>query len=104
MAVDLAMIEEAIGFMLKLNNKGWKPSLFTNGKTMKNSLCPICGGVCCAAVELGCDHNDNEIFSYCNDCLSSLIKTKHNGKCPLTNHTDPIIIPIRSLRRQILNH
>lgn len=58
---------------------------------MSTCLCANCNSVCCDAVELGCDHQDNEIFPYCNECLSELIKNS-DGLCPIKKHTHPSII------------
>ena len=57
--------------------------------------------VCHDAVELGCDHNDEDICQYCNNCLINLI-SNNNDKCPINNHINPIIVPNRATRRHIL--
>eukprot|EP01083_Nonionella_stella_P063346 164611_1 len=65
------------------------------------SLCGNCKEVCRDAVELGCDHEDEDIILFCNSCLKDVISTNAN-KCPINQHFDPIICPVRSVRRQIL--
>eukprot|EP01083_Nonionella_stella_P250221 864425_1 len=85
---------------LKTNNRGWTIGLFQDQHTLPSFICFECKCVCCEAVELGCDHDDNDIFLYCKSCLTQLIKGNGN-KCPIDNHDDPTIIPNRSLRRQI---
>eukprot|EP01084_Bolivina_argentea_P303108 523263_1 len=85
--------------LLKTDDKGFNTTLFVN----KNNalLCESCNLVCCDAVELGCDHDDDDdICSYCNVCLKALIKN-NNQNCPINNHKSPIIFPLRSVRRQI---
>eukprot|EP01084_Bolivina_argentea_P275636 470107_1 len=84
--------------LLKVDNKGWNVALFTDKIT--NFLCENCDLVCCDAVELGCDHEDDDICSHCKECLNQLIK-ENNGKCPIDGHDNPEIFPVRSMRRQI---
>eukprot|EP01084_Bolivina_argentea_P048241 88898_1 len=89
--------------LLKVNDNGWNVSLFVdqNEVNFNRSLCGNCKEVCRDAVELGCDHKDNEIVLFCNACLKDLISTNGN-KCPINQHLDPIVSPVRSARRQIL--
>ena len=55
-------IDEDIISTLKANNKGWNIQLFQDQNALQQSICHKCKSVCCDAVELGCDHNDDEIF------------------------------------------
>eukprot|EP01083_Nonionella_stella_P277180 942296_1 len=87
--------------LLKVNDNGWLLSLFEDQNELNRSLCGNCKEVCRDAVELGCDHKDNEIVLFCNACLKDLISTNGN-KCPINQHLDPIVSPVRSLRSQIL--
>eukprot|EP01083_Nonionella_stella_P313777 1127863_1 len=87
--------------LLRVNENGWNVSLFQKQNIVDTALCGNCNEVCRGAVELGCDHDDKEIVLFCNSCLKDLISTNDN-KCPINQHLDPIVSPVRSLRRQIL--
>eukprot|EP01084_Bolivina_argentea_P208356 355267_1 len=91
--------EKEIVRTLKIGNKGWNIQLFENQNKLHPYVCGICELVCCAAVELGCAHSDDNIFLYCEQCLKELIAV-NDGKCPINGHDNPIIIPNRSCRRQ----
>eukprot|EP01084_Bolivina_argentea_P284207 486998_1 len=86
--------------LFQINGKGWKLDLFENENQLTHVLCAHCSSICRDAVELGCDHDDVDIFLHCNDCLSELI-CNNNTNCPINNHLNPIIIPSRSTRRLI---
>eukprot|EP01083_Nonionella_stella_P191814 709669_1 len=90
----------AILTSLKTNNQGWKIGLFRDQHVLQSFICFECKGVCCEPVELSCDHEDDEIFLYCNSCLEQLIHENDN-KCPIDKHKYPTIIPNRTSRRQI---
>eukprot|EP01083_Nonionella_stella_P280801 955363_1 len=96
-------LSEHLISLLKVNGNGWNASLFEdqNEVNFDRSLCGNCKEVCRDAVELGCDHDDDDIVLFCNACLNDLISTNGN-KCPINQHLDPIAIPLRYLRRQIL--
>eukprot|EP01084_Bolivina_argentea_P099549 178942_1 len=102
---QLANEKNALSYLLKLNEKGWKIELFEDQNTIKSCLvCKGCSGVCREAVELGCDscdHDDADIYPFCTCCLATLIE-EHGQKCPINAHSDPIICPNRSIRRQVL--
>eukprot|EP01083_Nonionella_stella_P178967 633903_1 len=85
---------------LKANNQGWSIGLFQDQHAVQSFVCFQCKCVCCDAVELGCDHDDDDIFLYCHSCLTQLVNQNDN-KCPIDQHNDPTIIPNRTLRRQI---
>eukprot|EP01083_Nonionella_stella_P166339 555887_1 len=88
--------------LLKVNDNGWNVSLFQNQNVVDTALCGNCKEVCRDAVELGCDHDDDDaIVLFCDSCLKDLISTNGN-KCPINQHLDPILSPVRSARRQIL--
>eukprot|EP01083_Nonionella_stella_P032738 89587_1 len=88
--------------LLKVNDNGWNVSLFQNQNVVDTALCGNCKEVCRDAVELGCDHDDDDaIVLFCDSCLKDLISTNGN-KCPINQHLDPIVYPVRSVRRQIL--
>eukprot|EP01083_Nonionella_stella_P032736 89584_1 len=87
--------------LLQVNDNGWNLSLFEDQNEVNTSLCGNCKEVCCDAVELGCDHDDDDIVLFCNSCLKDLISTNSN-KCPINQHLDPIISSVRAVRRQIL--
>eukprot|EP01084_Bolivina_argentea_P048243 88900_1 len=88
--------------LLKVNDTGWLLSLFEDQNELNRSLCGNCKEVCRDAVELGCDHDDDDaIVLFCDSCLKDLISTNGN-KCPINQHLDPIVYPVRSVRRQIL--
>eukprot|EP01083_Nonionella_stella_P292070 993564_1 len=87
--------------LLQVNDNGWNASLFEDANEVNMSLCGNCKEVCRDAVELGCDHEDEDIILFCNSCLKDVISTNAN-KCPINQHFDPIICPVRSVRRQIL--
>ena len=86
---------------LKVDNKGWNIAIFDDKIKLSTCVCAHCNSVCCDAVELGCDHQDNEIFAYCNKCLTQLIED-NDGLCPINKHKNPSIVPSRLLRGQIL--
>ena len=94
-------VDEDVISTLKVNNKGWNIQLFANQNALQTLICHECKSVCCDAVELGCDHNDDQIFLFCNVCLTQLIN-QNNQKCPINGHDEPIIVPNRSSRRHIL--
>eukprot|EP01084_Bolivina_argentea_P063515 115956_1 len=100
----MAQIESKALSALKINDKGWDIEIFEDDTKISGCLCANCEGICCDAVELGCKkkHNNNDIFLYCNQCLTDLINDNHN-KCPINLHDNPEIIPTRAVRRQICN-
>eukprot|EP01084_Bolivina_argentea_P317628 550732_1 len=85
---------------LKIDDNGWNIQLFENQIKISGCVCCKCNCICCDAVELGCDHNDDDIFLYCDECLRHLV-SETNNKCPIDGHDDPVIMPNRTLRRQI---
>eukprot|EP01083_Nonionella_stella_P062943 163639_1 len=87
--------------LLKVNDNGWNLSLFKDQNEVNQSLCGNCKEICRDAVELGCDHDDNQIVLFCDACLKHLISTNGN-KCPINQHLDPIVSSVRFIRRQIL--
>ena len=91
---------EPILSTLKVDGKGWKIGLFMDTDEILKYLCAHCNSVCCDAVELGCDHDDNDISLYCNKCLTELIQNNGN-KCIINSHCNPSIVAVRSVRRQI---
>eukprot|EP01084_Bolivina_argentea_P075384 136667_1 len=97
----MAQLEEHVNEMLKIDGRGWNIALFEDTNKVSNCLCAHCGAVCCDAVELGCDHNDEDILLYCTKCLSELVKDNSN-KCMLSGHDNPPLDSARSNRRQIL--
>eukprot|EP01084_Bolivina_argentea_P109521 195787_1 len=94
------VVENEIISILKINGKGWNIKLFEDETKATTCLCASCDGVCCDAVELDCDHEDEDIYLYCKPCLSDLIK-QNNNKCPINSHDEPTIISNRASRRQI---
>eukprot|EP01084_Bolivina_argentea_P078656 142741_1 len=91
---------EIVNKMLKVDGRGWNISLFEDVNKISICLCAHCGAVCCDTVELGCDHNEDDIFLYCHICLSELIKNNDN-KCMISGHNNPPLDAARSIRRQI---
>eukprot|EP01084_Bolivina_argentea_P135528 238793_1 len=63
-------------------------------------MCAVCSSICVEPVELSCEHNYQDIYLYCNQCLHELIAS-NDGKCPIDNHKDPKIAPNRAMQRQI---
>eukprot|EP01084_Bolivina_argentea_P217898 369881_1 len=105
MATDCKLFEpntDEFTSFLKINNQGWNSKIFVNQNNILSFLCTNCQSICCDAVELGCDHNDSDIFLYCSTCLKLLIN-KNRNKCPINSHENPIITIPRSTRRQISN-
>eukprot|EP01084_Bolivina_argentea_P109524 195794_1 len=94
------VVENEIISILKINGKGWNIKLFEDETKATTCLCASCDGVCCDAVELDCDHEDEDIYLYCKPCLSDLIK-QNNNKCPINSHDNPAITSSRASRRQI---
>eukprot|EP01084_Bolivina_argentea_P051264 94301_1 len=92
--------ENEIVNLLCVNGKGWNIDLFEEKNDILHTLCANCGSVCKDAVELGCDHEDIDIFLYCNGCLMELMN-KNNGNCPINNHPKGIISKNRATRRLI---
>eukprot|EP01084_Bolivina_argentea_P278835 476538_1 len=93
-------VDDEIISVLKVGNCGWNVLLFENEMRISVALCAVCNNVCVDAVELGCDHNEDDIYLYCNNCLKILIN-KSNGTCPINKHIDPIISSNRATRRQV---
>ena len=93
-------LQDELLSILRSDGKGWDIGLFEDKIKITTCLCHHCGSVCDKAVELGCDHEDNDIFIHCNNCLSDLIQD-NDGKCPINKHENPIIAPSRAIRRQI---
>eukprot|EP01084_Bolivina_argentea_P308197 532845_1 len=96
--------EELISMLnLRVDGKGWSGALFDDvNKIDASSLCKHCNLICCDAVELGCQHNDDEeIFMHCELCLSELVADNGN-KCMISGHYNPPLDVARSIRRQIL--
>eukprot|EP01084_Bolivina_argentea_P291550 501091_1 len=94
---------EIITKKLKIDGRGWSISLFEDTNKVANYLCGHCGAVCCDAVELGCQHEeeDDEIFMYCKYCLNELVKDNGN-KCMISGHYNPPLDVARAIRRKIL--
>eukprot|EP01084_Bolivina_argentea_P008437 15793_1 len=86
--------------LLQIDNKGWDINLFEETAKLSTCICEFCGSICREAVELGCEHEEDEICLYCDQCLKELIGN-NNDKCILDNHDNPLIIAARSARRQI---
>ena len=86
----MSTLEQEITSLLKVNDKGWNINIFKDQNKMKEYLCAKCQSVCCNAVELGCDHKDEDVYVYCQDCLHKEIK-HHLDKCPIDEHEDPIV-------------
>ena len=91
---------EEILSVLKIDDNGWNAKLFQDKNAVNNVLCRNCNGVCRDAVELGCDHDDDDIFLFCDKCLKELIKDNDN-KCIINNHSNPEISANRSQRRSV---
>eukprot|EP01084_Bolivina_argentea_P255345 429457_1 len=87
--------------LLKVDNKGWNIALFDESIKISSCLCAHFGSVCVDAVELGCDHDENDdIFLHCKSCLMDLIKDNGN-KCMISGHNNPPLSVVRAARRQI---
>ena len=82
-------MEDELLSIIKIDGKGFNLALFEDADKMSQNICEHCKGVCCDPMELGCDHDDDDIFLYCNLCLTQLIEDK-DGNCPIDNHTNPI--------------
>ena len=56
---------------VKINNQRWNIHLFEDKN--KTELCENCGNIYCDAVELGCEHDeeDHDIYSYSAICHNS---------------------------------
>eukprot|EP01084_Bolivina_argentea_P255340 429445_1 len=101
MAQSEAASSEIVNKMLKIDGLGWHIALFEDVNKVANYLCAHCGSVCCDAVELGCDHgDDDEILLYCKICLTELVSDNGN-KCMISGHYNPPLDVARSIRRQI---
>eukprot|EP01084_Bolivina_argentea_P255339 429444_1 len=102
MAQPKEPLTEIVNEILKVDGRGWNILLFEDTNKISNYLCVHCGAICCDAVELGCDHDDDdEIFLHCTLCLSELI-IENGNKCMISGHYNPPLISARSIRRQIL--
>eukprot|EP01084_Bolivina_argentea_P017592 32836_1 len=88
--------------LLKVNGEGWNIAVFQEQNKISAVLCKNCNAVSCDGVELGCEHDDNDIYLYCNKCLRTMVK-QNNNKCPIDSHANPVIIASRSSRRLVLN-
>ena len=94
-------VESQISSSLKIKGKGWNIQLFDDQMKLQECICSHCKAVCVDAVELGCDHKDEEIYPFCEQCLQQSIH-QNNDTCIINGHQNPIILPSRSIRRQIL--
>eukprot|EP01084_Bolivina_argentea_P276295 471431_1 len=91
-------IENEVIELLKTDSKGWTVALFEDQIKITTCLCASCNHICCDAVELACDHDDDtDIYPHCKNCLNNLIED-NNNKCPINLHYDPVIIPIITIR------
>eukprot|EP01084_Bolivina_argentea_P263119 445229_1 len=95
------LLDDEVLSLLKVNGRGWDIGLFEDENKASSFLCEDCHSICCDAVELGCDHDDADICSFCKECLEDLVK-KNSGKCPINQHDHPMISSSRFVRRQIL--
>eukprot|EP01084_Bolivina_argentea_P284206 486997_1 len=100
MAESKDAVENDLIKLLQTDGKGWNYDLFENENEILHALCKHCGCVCMEAVELGCEHEDKDIYLYCNKCLKNIIRN-NNRNCPINNHLNPIICRNRSIRRLI---
>eukprot|EP01084_Bolivina_argentea_P078400 142248_1 len=99
----MAEAKDALLSILQSNGKGWNAELLVNPSEISKYSCKECNNISREAVELGCDHTDNEIDLYCNVCLQHVIKT-NNNECPInSSHHNPSIIPIRRIRKHIFS-
>ena len=86
--------------MVKVDGRGWDSALFVNADKVSPYLCADCHQVCCGAVTLGCDHDEDKKLLYCNRCLAELIEQNSN-MCIIDSHSDPYTLPHRTTRRRI---
>eukprot|EP01084_Bolivina_argentea_P131836 232650_1 len=97
-----AATDESVAELFQVNGKGWDTRLLVNKDKISEYDCHSCGEICRDAVELGCDHKDDEITLYCNICLMDVIKQNEN-RCPINkSHINPPIQSNRAVRRNIL--
>eukprot|EP01084_Bolivina_argentea_P014337 26773_1 len=97
MAANSSLFEQ-----IQSDGNGWNCEIFINKDKMDEYKCQSCGNICKDCVELGCDHQDNDIELYCNNCLKILINL-NNSTCPINSkHKNPIISSNRAIRKQIL--
>ena len=94
-------VQDQLLSTLKVKDQGWNIQLFEDQNKLGEAICSHCKSVCVSAVELGCNHKDEEIYPFCDQCLQQLINSIDN-ECPIDRHQNPIIIPSRATRRQIL--
>eukprot|EP01083_Nonionella_stella_P301081 1031204_1 len=97
---DTAVLQTAATSLLKVDDYGWDPLLFKDQHQISFCLCTHCNSVCRNPAELGCNHNDDDIHLYCNDCLQLLIQDA-DGKCPINAHPKPSVHLNRATRGQI---
>ena len=91
---------QELASLLKVDGNGYELDLFKDRDQLRQNLCNRCHAVCCDPVELGCDHDDEQIFIYCSGWLSQLID-ESGQKCPINGHPNPEVFASRSIRRQI---
>eukprot|EP01084_Bolivina_argentea_P278114 474998_1 len=102
MAQSEEISTQIVNKMLKIDGNGWNILLFQDVNKIINYLCTHCGGICCDAIELGCNHGEeDQILLYCKTCLSELVLDNGN-KCMISGHYDPPLVAAQSNRRQIL--
>eukprot|EP01084_Bolivina_argentea_P270719 460396_1 len=93
--------ENELCTLLQNDEKGWKVNLFEDQNNILHALCANCGGVCRDPVELACDHIDNDISLHCKQCMTDLIDI-NSGNCPINNHSNPIVVKNRAMKRLIV--
>eukprot|EP01083_Nonionella_stella_P208330 756096_1 len=94
-----SVLKDSTISLLKIDDKGWNIGLFINNN--QTYECKECHNICCDAVELSCDHDDDEIDLYCEVCLNEAISSNNNA-CPINKTHNPSIQSNRSIRRQIM--
>eukprot|EP01083_Nonionella_stella_P181187 648142_1 len=100
MSNDTALLQAATTSLLKVDDYGWDIHLFADQHQISLCLCVHCNSVCCNAVELGCNHDYDDIRLHCKDCLQLLIQDS-DGKCPINAHPNPSIHLNRAITGQI---
>eukprot|EP01084_Bolivina_argentea_P091885 165374_1 len=95
-------LSDELASLLKVNNKGWKTTLFQDTRKIETMICGNCKGICDNATEFDCDddHDDAELYFYCRKCIQELI-ISHNGNCPINEHSKPKISHSRTANRRI---
>ncbi len=88
--------------LIQSNGKGWNSKLAVDRNKIPELMCKSCNHICRDAVELSCDHNEEEDILFCESCLTQILR-QNNNICPIDgSHKDTKFQAVRTTRRYVL--